>query len=122
MTMRKVTGLGLYMIALLALFSPARGADRLTLSSTNPTALEIDQMVAREKGFFARENIDLDVTYDTRPRDQSAACRCRGPIKIGAHFGLMRGARRRDKDHWRIDLRLSLPGHRPTPVEVARRP
>ena len=49
MTMRKVTGLGLYIIALLALFSPARGADRLTLSSTNPTALEIDQMVAARK-------------------------------------------------------------------------
>ena len=51
------------MMAALAIYSPGLGADRLTLSSTNPTALEIDQIVAREKGFLARENIDLDVTY-----------------------------------------------------------
>ena len=94
MTMRKVTGLGLYIIALLALFSPARGADRLTLSSTNPTALEIDQMVAREKGFFARENIDLDVTYMTP--DLVIKALLAGTVDLsrsGAHFGLIAAAR-----------------------------
>jgi ABC-type nitrate/sulfonate/bicarbonate transport system substrate-binding protein len=94
MTMRKVTGLGLYIIALLALFSPARGADRLTLSSTNPTALEIDQMVAREKGFFARENIDLDVTYMTP--DLVIKALLAGAVDLsrsGAHFGLIAAAR-----------------------------
>lgn len=94
MTMRKVIGLGLYMIALLALFSPARGADRLTLSSTNPTALEIDQMVAREKGFFARENIDLDVTYMTP--DLVIKALLAGAVDLsrsGAHFGLIAAAR-----------------------------
>jgi hypothetical protein len=34
----------------LALAAPALAADRLTMSATNPTALEIDQMVAREQG------------------------------------------------------------------------
>jgi ABC-type nitrate/sulfonate/bicarbonate transport system substrate-binding protein len=94
MTMRKVTGLGLYIIAILALFSPARGADRLTLSSTNPTALEIDQMVAREKGFFARENIDLDVTYMTP--DLVIKALLAGAVDLsrsGAHFGLIAAAR-----------------------------
>ncbi len=94
MTMRKVTGLGLYLIALLALFSPAHGADRLTLSSTNPTALEIDQMVAREKGFFARENIDLDVTYMTP--DLVIKALLAGTVDLsrsGAHFGLIAAAR-----------------------------
>ena len=66
MAMGKITRLGVSIIVGLALWSPARAADRLTLSSTNPTALEIDQIVAREKGFFARENIELDVTYMTR--------------------------------------------------------
>jgi ABC-type nitrate/sulfonate/bicarbonate transport system substrate-binding protein len=94
MTMRKVTGLGLYIIAILTLFSPARGADRLTLSSTNPTALEIDQMVAREKGFFARENIDLDVTYMTP--DLVIKALLAGAVDLsrsGAHFGLIAAAR-----------------------------
>jgi hypothetical protein len=48
MTTRKTTGLGLSFIAILMLCAPARGADRLTLSSTNPTALEIDQIPKRK--------------------------------------------------------------------------
>ena|SRR5438067_13352635 len=63
--MRTVTKLGIFMIAALRLCAPAAAADRLTLTSSNPTALEMDQMVARDRGFFARENIDLDVTYMT---------------------------------------------------------
>jgi len=94
MTSGKVMRLGLSIIAGLALCSPARGADRLTLSSTNPTALEIDQMVAREKGFFARENIDLDVTYMTP--DLVVKALLAGTVDLsrsGAHFGLIAAAR-----------------------------
>ena len=94
MTMGKVMRLGLSIIAGLALCSPARGADRLTLSSTNPTALEIDQIVAREKGFFARENIDLDVTYMTP--DLVIKALLAGTVDLsrsGAHFGLIAAAR-----------------------------
>ena len=63
MTMRILTNLGIFIIAALFCYSPTDAADKLTLSSTNPTALELDQMVARDKGFLARENIDLDVSY-----------------------------------------------------------
>ena len=94
MTMRQVMKLGLAMIAGFALCSPARGADRLTLSSTNPTALEIDQMVAREKGFFARENIDLEVTYMTP--DLVIKALLAGTVDLsrsGTHFGLIAAAR-----------------------------
>jgi hypothetical protein len=45
----KNTKLRLSIIAALALAAPARAADRLTMSATNPTALEIDQMVARDQ-------------------------------------------------------------------------
>jgi taurine transport system substrate-binding protein len=94
MTTRKTTRLGLSFIAILMLCAPARGADRLTLSSTNPTALEIDQIVAREKGFFARENIDLDVTYMTP--DLVIKALLAGTVDLsrsGAHFGLIAAAR-----------------------------
>jgi ABC-type nitrate/sulfonate/bicarbonate transport system substrate-binding protein len=94
MTIGKLTRLGLSIIAFLALCFPARGADRLRLSSTNPTALEIDQMVAREKGFFARENIDLDVTYMTP--DLVIKALLAGSVDLarsGAHFGLIAAAR-----------------------------
>jgi NitT/TauT family transport system substrate-binding protein len=94
MTLRKVTRLGLSIMVVLALCVSAHGADRLTLSSTNPTALEIDQMVAREKGFFARENIDLDVTYMTP--DLVIKALLAGTVDLsrsGAHFGLIAAAR-----------------------------
>jgi ABC-type nitrate/sulfonate/bicarbonate transport system substrate-binding protein len=94
MTMRKVMRLGLSIMVALALCVSAHGADRLTLSSTNPTALEIDQMVAREKGFFARENIDLDVTYMTP--DLVIKALLAGTVDLsrsGAHFGLIAAAR-----------------------------
>lgn len=94
MTRRKVAALGISMIAVLALYFPARGADRLRLSSTNPTALEIDQMVAREKGFLTRENIDLDVTYMTP--DLVVKALLAGSVDLarsGAHFGLIAAAR-----------------------------
>ena len=64
------------------------------MSSTNPTALEIDQIVAREKGFFARENIDLDVTYMTP--DLVIKALLAGTVDLsrsGAHFGLIAAAR-----------------------------
>src|SRR5262252_11218876 len=90
----KTTGLGLSLIAILMICAPARGADRLTMSSTNPTALEIDQIVAREKGFFARENIDVDVTYMTP--DLVIKALLAGTVDLsrsGAHFGLIAAAR-----------------------------
>src|SRR5262249_53878877 len=94
MATRKTTRLGLSLMAILTLCAPAPGADRMTLRSTNHTALEIDQIVALEKGFFARENIDLDVTYMTP--DLVIKALLAGTVDLsrsGAHFGLIAAAR-----------------------------
>src|SRR5437762_13100207 len=81
------------MASLLWCFS-AMAADKLTLSSTNPTALELDQMVARDKGFFARENIDLDVSY-MQP-DLVIKALLAGTVDLarsGTHFGMIAAVR-----------------------------
>ena len=81
-------------IVVLSLCSRSPAADKLTLSSSNPTALEIDQIVAREKGFFVRENIDLDVTYMTP--DLVIKALLAGTVDLarsGSHFGMIAAAR-----------------------------
>ena len=86
--------------SLLALFlfllplSQSHGADRVTLSSTNPTAFEIDHVVAKEKGFFAKENLDVEVNYMTP--DLVVKALIAGTVDIarsGSHFGLIAAAR-----------------------------
>src|SRR5499426_3263604 len=75
-------------------FSDAGATDKLTMSSTNPTALEIDQMIARDKGFFARENIELDVTY-MQP-DLVIKALIAGTVDLarsGTHFGVIPATR-----------------------------
>jgi hypothetical protein len=75
MIKRNQATLGLVIVTMLALFSPALGADRLKMSSTNPTALEIDQI--RRKAFniqssrfgsrdrdFESESVDPELTLD----------------------------------------------------------
>jgi ABC-type nitrate/sulfonate/bicarbonate transport system substrate-binding protein len=84
----------LVLFVLLVLSSPAPAADKITLSSTNPTAFDIDHVVAREKGFFAKENIDVDVTYMTP--DLVIKALIAGTVDVarsGAHFGLIAAAR-----------------------------
>lgn len=91
---KRLTGTALSILLAVAFYCPARAADRLTLSSTNPTALEMDQMVARDKGFLARENIDLDVTY-MQP-DLVIKSLLAGTVDLarsGAHFGLIAAVR-----------------------------
>ena len=88
------TILGLFIISILS--SQSHGADKITLSSTNPTAFEIDHVVAKEKGFFAKENLDVEVNYMTP--DLVVKALIAGTVDIarsGSHFGLiaaMRGA------------------------------
>jgi ABC-type nitrate/sulfonate/bicarbonate transport system substrate-binding protein len=85
---------------LLTLFgSPGSGSamDKLTVSSTNPTALEMDQIIAREKGFLARENIDVDLTY-MQP-DLVIKALIAGTVDVarsGTHFGIIPAARGAD--------------------------
>ena len=74
--------------------APALAADKVTMSSTNPTALEMDQMVARDRGFFARENLEVDVTYMTP--DLVIKALLAGTVDLarsGTHFGLIAAVR-----------------------------
>jgi ABC-type nitrate/sulfonate/bicarbonate transport system substrate-binding protein len=69
-------------------------ADKITLSSTNPTAFEIDHIVAKDKGFFAKENLDVEVNYMTP--DLVVKALIAGTVDIarsGAHFGLIAATR-----------------------------
>lgn len=85
------------LIAVFGLFvpaAPAFAADKVTMSSTNPTALEMDQMVARDKGYFARENLEVDVTYMTP--DLVIKALLAGTVDLarsGTHFGLIAATR-----------------------------
>ncbi|MGZ8485990.1 MAG: ABC transporter substrate-binding protein [Candidatus Binatia bacterium] len=87
----------LVLIAVFGLFVPpalAFAADKITMSSTNPTALEMDQMVARDKGYFARENLEVDVTYMTP--DLVIKALLAGTVDLarsGTHFGLIAATR-----------------------------
>jgi len=79
---------------LLVSVSQSYGADKITLSSTNPTAFEIDHVVAKEKGFFAKENLDVEVNYMTP--DLVVKALIAGTVDIarsGSHFGLIAAAR-----------------------------
>ena len=94
MMTRIVTRLGISIITIFIFWSPGAAADRLTMSATNPTALEMDQMVARDKGFFARDNIDVDVTYMTP--DLVIKALLAGTVDLarsGTHFGVIAAAR-----------------------------
>jgi NitT/TauT family transport system substrate-binding protein len=80
--------------ALSVLSSAASAADKLAMSSTNPTAFEIDHVVAREKGFFARENIEVVVSYMTP--DLVIKTLIAGTVDLarsGTHFGMIAAVR-----------------------------
>ncbi len=65
-------------------------ADKLTLSSTNPTALDMDHVVAKERGFYAKENLDVDVQF-MQP-DLVIKALLAGSVDLarsGTHFGVI---------------------------------
>ena len=69
-------------------------ADKITLSSTNPTAFDVDYVVAREKGFFAKENLEPEPTYMTPELVVKALIA--GTVDLarsGTHFGLIAAVR-----------------------------
>src|SRR5512141_2834450 len=64
------------------------------MSATNPTALELDQLVAREKGFFARENLEIEANYMTP--DLVIKALLAGSVDLarsGTHFGIIAASR-----------------------------
>ena len=91
-SIKRSTILGLILVLLSS--SQSRTADKIMLSSTNPTAFEIDHVVAKEKGFFAKENLDVEVNYMTP--DLVIKALIAGTVDIarsGSHFGLIAAAR-----------------------------
>jgi ABC-type nitrate/sulfonate/bicarbonate transport system substrate-binding protein len=88
------TALIFFIFVLLVPSPQARAVDKIMLSSTNPTAFEIDHVAAKEKGFFAKENLDVEVHYMTP--DLVIKTLIAGNVDIarsGAHFGLIAAAR-----------------------------
>jgi len=82
------------LFGLLALFSPVNAADKLSLSSTNPTALDLDHVVAREKGFYVKENLEVDVQF-MQP-DLVIKALLAGSVDLarsGTHFGVIAASR-----------------------------
>ena len=82
------------LFGLSALFSPVNAADKLSLSSTNPTALDLDHVVAREKGFYAKENLEVDVQF-MQP-DLVIKALLAGSVDLarsGTHFGVIAASR-----------------------------
>jgi len=92
---RSISTCALFVLfALLGLAPRAGAADKITMSSTNPTAFEIDYVVAKDKGFFAKENIDVDVTYMVP--DLVIKALIAGTVDLarsGTHFGVIAAAR-----------------------------
>src|SRR4026208_2502882 len=88
------TEAGFILFALLALVSPVSAADKLTLSSTNPTALDMDHVVAKERGFYVKENLDVDVQF-MQP-DLVIKALLAGSVDLarsGTHFGIIAASR-----------------------------
>jgi taurine transport system substrate-binding protein len=84
----------IFIIAAFILSAPAFAADRVTMSSTNITAFDLDQIIAVAKGFFAKENIEFEPTY-MQPELVVKALLA-GTVdmaKSGTHFGLIAAAR-----------------------------
>jgi ABC-type nitrate/sulfonate/bicarbonate transport system substrate-binding protein len=74
--------------------TPSFAADKITISSTNPTAFDIDYVAAKDKGFFAKENLDVEPTYMTP--DLVIKALIAGTVDLarsGTHFGVIAAAR-----------------------------
>ena len=83
-----------FLCAASAVCGTVAAADKITLSSTNPTAFDIDYVVAREKGFFAKENLEVEPTYMTP--DLVIKALIAGTVDLarsGTHFGIIAATR-----------------------------
>ena len=87
-----ITVIGLF--GLWAPFELTFAADKLSLSSTNPTALDLDHVVAKERGFYAKENLEVDVQF-MQP-DLVIKALLAGSVDLarsGTHFGMIAASR-----------------------------
>jgi ABC-type nitrate/sulfonate/bicarbonate transport system substrate-binding protein len=77
--------------------TPASGADRINLSVTNLTAFEWDLLVAQDRGYFAREDLDVNITYMASNLVINALIAGQTQIaKSGTHFGVLAAVRKAD--------------------------
>jgi ABC-type nitrate/sulfonate/bicarbonate transport system substrate-binding protein len=81
-------------LVLLAIPIETSAADKINLSSTNPTAFDIDFVVARDKGFFTKEDLEVHPTYMTPELVIKALIA--GSVDLarsGTHFGVIAASR-----------------------------
>jgi len=72
-------------------------ADRINLSVTNLTALEWDLLVAQDQGFFARQDLDVRITYMAPQLVINALMAGEANVaKSGTHFGILAATRGAD--------------------------
>lgn len=71
----------------------AVAADRINLGATALTAFDWDFLVAQERGFFAQENLDVNISF--MAPDLPVKALMAGTVDIaksGTHFGLIAAA------------------------------
>jgi ABC-type nitrate/sulfonate/bicarbonate transport system substrate-binding protein len=69
-------------------------ADKIVVGAASPTAFDWDSLVAQERGFFARENLEVTITY--MAPDLPIKALLAGSLdlaKSGTHFGIIAAAR-----------------------------
>jgi len=86
--------LAILALALVGVPVTAGGADRISVGATSPTAFDWDSMVAEDRGFFAREDLEVTITY--MAPDLPIKALIAGAVDIaksGTHFGIIAAAR-----------------------------
>ena len=92
--MKRIASLAFLFTTIMFWGGAISAADKITISSTNPTAFDIDYVAAKEKGFFAKENLDVEPTYMTP--DLVVKALIAGTVDLarsGTHFGMIAAAR-----------------------------
>lgn len=77
--------------------SSGRTPDRISIGVTSPTAFDWDSFVAVDRGFFSRENLEVQATY--MAPDLPIKALIAGTVemaKSGTHFGIIAAARGAD--------------------------
>lgn len=87
------------LLALVLLAAPVTSgaADRITVGATGINALDFDSIVAENRGFFAKENLEVNITY--MAADLPVKALMSGAIDIaksGTHFGVIAATRGAD--------------------------
>jgi len=75
--------------------TPVPAADRINLSVTNLTAFEWDLLVGQDQGYFAREDLDVRITYMASNLVINALIAGETQMaKSGTHFGILAAVRK----------------------------